>query len=74
MESLLLPGHGYSLPLPCPPFPSPTCYPDLAYYGLSLLAEVVKNLPAIQENLFQALGWEDPLEKRMATDSSILAW
>ena len=34
---------------------------------------MVKNLPAIQEILVQSLGWEDPLEKEMATYSSILA-
>ena len=34
----------------------------------------VKNLPAMQENQVQSLGWEDPLEKEMATHSSILAW
>ena len=40
----------------------------------SLVAQVVKNLPAIQETQVQCLGWEDPLEKEMATYSSILAW
>ena len=35
---------------------------------------VVKNLPAVQETWVQSLGWEDPLEKEMATHSSILAW
>ena len=35
---------------------------------------MVKNLPAIQETWVQSLGWEDPLEKGMATQSSILAW
>ena len=35
---------------------------------------LVKNLPAVQETLIQFLGWEDPLEKRMATHSSFLAW
>ena len=34
----------------------------------------VKNLPAAQETRIQSLGWEDPLEKEMATHSSILAW
>ena len=34
---------------------------------------MVKNLPAMQETQVQSLGWEDPLEKRMATYSSILA-
>ena len=35
---------------------------------------MAKNLPAIQETWAQTLGWEDPLEKEMATYSSILAW
>ena len=35
---------------------------------------MVKNLPAVQENWVQSLGQEDPLEKGMATHSSILAW
>ena len=35
---------------------------------------MVKNLPAIQETWVQSLGWEDALEKGMATYSSILAW
>ena len=40
----------------------------------SLLAQSVKNLPAIQETQVRFLGREDPLEKEMATHSSILAW
>ena len=40
----------------------------------SLVAQMVKNLPAMQEIWVQSLGWEDPLEKGMATVSSILAW
>ena len=39
----------------------------------SLVAQLVKNLPAMQETWFQSLGWEDPLEKEKATYSSILA-
>ena len=35
---------------------------------------MVKNLPAMRETQGQSLGWEDPLEKEMATYSSILAW
>jgi len=35
---------------------------------------VVKNPPAMQEMWVQSLGWEDPLEKEMATHSSVLAW
>ena len=38
------------------------------------MAQLVKNLPAMQETLVRSLGWEDPLEKGKATHSSILAW
>ena len=38
------------------------------------LAQLVKNLPAMQETWVRSLGWEDPLEKGKATHSSILAW
>ena len=40
----------------------------------SLVAQTVKNLPAMQEIWLQSLGREDPLEEEMATHSSILAW
>ena len=40
----------------------------------SLVAQMVKNLPATQETWVRSLGWEDPLEEGMATHSSILAW
>ena len=40
----------------------------------SLVAQLVKKLPAMQETQVQFLGQEDPLEKEMATHSSILAW
>jgi len=40
----------------------------------SLVAQLVKNLPAMQETWVPSLGWEDPLEEGMATHSSILAW
>ena len=46
----------------------------LQYSWASLLTQLVKNLPAVQETWVQSLGWEDPLEKGMATHSSILAW
>ena len=42
--------------------------------GQFLMAQLIKNLPAMQETWVQSLGWEDPLEKGMATHSSILAW
>ena len=38
------------------------------------MLQLVKNLPAMPETWVQSLGWEDSLEKEMATDSSILAW
>ena len=41
---------------------------------VSLVAQTVKHLPAMQETWVQSLGLEDPLEKEMATHSSILAW
>ena len=40
----------------------------------SLVAQLVKNLPAMQETWVPSLDWEDPLEKGMATHSGILAW
>ena len=51
------------------------------FYGLSsyiqffnLVAQMANNLPAMQETWIHSLGWEDPLEKGMATHSSSLAW
>ena len=50
-------------------------YPLAELYKIaSLVAQLVKNLPAVWETWFQLLGWEDPLEKGKATHSSILAW
>ena len=48
-------------------------YP-LQHSWASLVAQLVKNLPAMWETWIQSLGWEDPLEKGKATQSSILAW
>ena len=48
-------------------------YP-LQYSWASLVAQLVKNLPAMHETWVQSLGWDDPLEKGKATHSSILAW
>ena len=42
--------------------------------GASLVAQMVKNLPAMQETQVQSQGWEEALEKGMATHFSILAW
>ena len=44
------------------------------YFRASLVAQMVKNSPAMQETWVQSLGQEDPLDKGMATHSSILAW
>ena len=43
-------------------------------FGVSFIAQLVKNLPAVRETQVRSLGWEDPLEKEMATHFSILAW
>ena len=48
-------------------------YP-LQYSWASLVAQLVKNLPAMQETWVPSLGWEDSLEKGKATHSGILAW
>jgi len=50
---------------------------NLIYFYIiwvSLVAQTIKNLLAMQEIRVHSLGWEDPLEKGMATHSSILAW
>ena len=44
------------------------------FKGASLVAQMVKNLPAMRETCVGSLGWEDPLEEGMATHSSTLAW
>ena len=46
----------------------------LQYSWVSIVAQLVKNLPAVQETWVRSLGWEDPLEEAMATHCSILAW
>ena len=48
-------------------------YP-LQYSWASLVAQLVKNPPAMRETSVRSMGWEDPLEKGRATHSSILAW
>ena len=56
----------------------PPLRPHAAKYvfcgGASLITQLVKNLPAMQETQVQFLNWEDPLEKEMAIQSNILAW
>ena len=62
------------------PFPSPYLYFIRHFYHLiwiiwaCLVVQMVKNPPVMQETWVQSLGQEDPLEKEMATHSSILAW
>ena len=46
----------------------------LQYSWASLVAQLVKNPPAVQETWVRSLSWEDPLEKEMATHSNVLAW
>ena len=56
--------------------PSLSCVPGLSISrpAASLVVQTMRNLPAMQETWVQSLGLEDPLEKGMATHSSILAW
>ena len=49
-------------------------YIYLHTHGASLVAQIVKNLPAMRETRVRSLGRDDPLEEEMATRSSILAW
>ena len=48
--------------------------PSISIFRASLMAQLVKNLPAKQETWVQSLAWEDPLVKGKATHSNILAW
>ena len=50
-----------------------TLLPSFMWFGASLVAQMVKHLPAMQETWVRSLGWENPLEKEMATHSSTLA-
>ena len=59
---------------PHPTNTSQLCWLHLYLPFPSLVAQRVKNLPAMQETWVQSLGQEDPLEKGMATHSNILAW
>ena len=62
----LIPGSGRS--------PGEGIGYSLRYFGPSLMAQTVKNLPAMWETWVQSLGWEDALEESMASHSSIFAW
>ena len=53
---------------------TPYAFRIYATYDASLVAQLVKDLPAMLETWVQSLGWEDPLGKGKATHSSILAW
>ena len=66
MQTFSIPGSERSLG-------EGTDYP-LPYSWASLMAQMVKNLPAMWETWIQPLGWEDPLGEGMATHSSIPAW
>ena len=62
----LIPGSGRS--------PGERLGYPLQYSWASLVAQLVKNPPAMQEAWVRSLGWEDPLEKEMAIHSSTIAW
>ena len=62
----LIPGSGR--------FPGEGIGYPLQWSWASLVAQLVKNPPAMQETWVRSLGWEDPLEKGKATHSSVLAW
>ena len=49
-------------------------FSSVTVFFISLVAQMVKRLPTMQETWVQSLGWEDPLEKEMATHSSTLTW
>ena len=59
------------MPSLTPPSPAPL---NLILGGNSLVAQMITNPPTMQETWVPSLGWEDPLEKGMATHSSVLYW
>ena len=65
--------HWQADPSPLSHQGSPVCL-SVIFIWASLVAQLVKELPAIWETWVRSLGWEDPLEKRKTTRSSILAW
>ena len=71
----LHPAPSKSLSDTCLLWPAGTPPPHPIFNGTShlLMAQLVKNPPAIQETWVQSLGWEDPLEKEMTTHSCVLA-
>ena len=72
-ESAYKAGDPHSIPGSGRSAEEGTGYP-LQYSWASLVAQLVKNLPAMWETWARSLGWEDPLEKGKVTHSSILAW
>ena len=70
----------YSWHLPAPPVSSSSIaaesqiWPHIGLTWASLIAQLVKNLPAMRETQVRSLDWEDALKKVKATHSSILAW
>ena len=72
-ESTCNAGHPGSIPVSGRSPGEGIGYP-LQYSWASLMAQLVKNPPAMQKTRDRYLGWEDPLEEEMATHSSILAW
>ena len=73
MRNLL--SHFKMIKISFPITPAPIIYPKtLVPFWDSLVTQMVKNLPAMQETWVQSLGLEDPLEKGMVTHSSTLAW
>ena len=61
--------------LPAEPQGKPISTPQSSMSNFAfLVVQMIKNLPAMQETWVRSLGWEDLLEKGMATHSSILAW
>ena len=75
-SSLLTPSMVPSIPAPPTSVPEPTRLCLIMTYSLraSLVAQMVKNLPAVWETWVGSLGQDDPLEEEMATHSRILAW
>ena len=71
-ESACNAGDPDSIPGPGGPAGEGIGYP-LQYAWASLVAQLVKNPPAVRETWVQSLGWEDPLKKRKATHSRIVA-
>jgi len=61
--------------LPCPPSGSSNLINfGYTFYWVSLVAQLVRNPPAVLETWVHSLGWEDSLEKGSATHPSVLAW